>query len=330
MIQNTPPINTIKVANDKKLILKSCGKVDLNVVGENGKIAKIQVENVLYVPELATDLLSVSQIIKKGCNVQCNKEGSKIFNKNNQLIASAKLINNMYRLNTHCVPAYISSVKDNDFYLWHQRMAHLNFEDLNKLSEATGVEKLKNDGKVICITCQEGKQTRNYFSSEGSRAKEKLELVHSDVCGPMEVPSLGGACYFVTFIDDFTGKVFVYLLSNKSEVFKKFKEFKTFVENQLSTTIKIFRTDNGREYLSNDFQTFLKKSGIAHQASVPYTPQQNGLAERMNRTLLERARCMIINASLQKQYWAEAVTTAAYVTNRCPTRSLAYSTPEEM
>ncbi|KAL0860331.1 hypothetical protein ABMA27_009736 [Loxostege sticticalis] len=136
-----PPVSTIKVANDKKLIVKSCGKVDLNVVGENGKIATIKVENVLYVPELATNLLSVSQIIKKGCNVQFDKEGSKIFNKDNQLITSAKLINNMYRLNTHSVPAYISAVKDDDSFVWHQRMAHLNFEDLNKLSESTGVIK---------------------------------------------------------------------------------------------------------------------------------------------------------------------------------------------
>ncbi|KAL0849649.1 hypothetical protein ABMA28_013903 [Loxostege sticticalis] len=158
-------------------------------------------------------------------------------------------------------------------------------------------------------------------------ANDKKLIVKS--CGKVDL-NVVGARYFVTFIDDFTRKVFVYLLTNKSDVFNKFKEFKAYAENQLSTTIKILRTDNGREYLSNDFQTFLKKSGIIHQTSVPYTPQQNGLAERMNRTLLERARCMIINASLQKQFWGEAVTTAAYITNRCPTRSLAYSTPEEM
>lgn len=325
----TPPISTIKVANDKKLVVKACGKVNLNVVNMQGQLETIKVQNVLYVPELATNLLSVSQIINSGCQVQFDKQGCKILNKTNKQVAAAKMINNMYRLVTHSVPAYTSASTENDSYLWHQRMAHLNFEDLNKLSESAGVT-LENTDKVICISCLEGKQTRFPFPSEGSRAQAKLELIHSDVCGPMETLSMGGARYFLTFIDDFTRKVFVYVLKRRSEVFQKFQEFKVLVENQLDLTIKTLRTDNGAEYLSNEFQGFLKKSGIIHQTSTPYSPQQNGLAERMNRTLLERARCMLLNAKLQKHYWAEAVSTAAYITNRCPTRALAFLTPEEM
>lgn len=324
-----PLIDTIKVADDKKLTVKACGKVKLQVVNRNGKSEMIEVHNVLYVPELATNLLSVSQIINNGCHVQFDKEGCRIFNKMNKLVAEAKLINNMYRLNTNSISAYMSTTKNNDAYLWHQRMAHLNFEDLNKLSESTGV-KIENKDKVVCISCLEGKQSRNSFPSEGSRAKGMLELIHSDVCGPMEVQSLGGANYFVTFIDDYSRKVHVYLIKNKSDVFDKFKEYKAMVENQLNLSIKKLRTDNGREYLSNEFKSFLTKNGISHQTSTPYTPQQNGLAERMNRTLLERARCMLLNAKLQKQYWAEAVSTAAYITNRCPTRALAFQSPEEI
>ncbi|GBP30596.1 Retrovirus-related Pol polyprotein from transposon TNT 1-94 [Eumeta japonica] len=139
------------------------------------------------------------------------------------------------------------------------------------------------------------------------QSTESSELIHSDVCGPMEVKSLGGARSIL-----------------------KFKEYKALVENQLNFKIKCLRSDNGREYLSNDFSNYLKKSGIIHQTSNSYTPQQNGLAERMNRTLMERARCMLINSDLQKSYWAEAVSTAAYITNRCPTRALSYATPEEM
>lgn len=220
----TPPVSTIKVANDKKLVVKSCGKVTLNVLNGNGKINTISVQNVLYVPELTTNLLSVSQIINSGCQVQFDQKGCMIFNKNNEKVAVAKMINNMYRLNIHSVQAYISATKDSDFYLWHQRLAHLNFEDLNKFSENTGV-KLQNKDKVVCITCLEGKQTRIPFPTEGTRAQNKLELIHSDICGPMEVQSFGGARYFVTFIDDFTRKVFVFILKNKSDVFEKFKEF---------------------------------------------------------------------------------------------------------
>lgn len=202
----SPPISTIKVADDKKLLVEACGKINLNVVNSNGEMNTIQVQNVLYVPGLATNLLSVSQIIKNGCQVQFDQKGCKIINKNNEQVAAAKLINNMYRLNTQSVPAYISASKDNDWYLWHQRMAHLNFEDLSKLTESAGF-KLENKEKVVCISCLQGKQSRIPFPTEGSRAREKLELIHSDVCGPMEVPSLGGARYFVTFIDDYTRKI---------------------------------------------------------------------------------------------------------------------------
>lgn len=327
--ETTPPITTIRVANDKKLVVKACGNINLNVVNVRGQLDTIKVQNVLYVPELATNLLSVSQIINSGCQVQFDKQGCKILNKANKQVATAKMMNNMYRLVTQSIPAYISASTENDSYLWHQRMAHLNFEDLNKQSESAGVN-LENTDKVICISCLEGKQTRLPFPSEGSRAQAKLELIHSDVCGPMETPSLGGARYFLTFIDDFTRKVYVYLIKSKSEVFQKFQEFKVLVENQLDLKVKTLRTDNGTEYLSNEFQAFLKKSGIVHQTSNVFTPQQNGLAERMNRTLLERARCMLLNAKLQKHYWAEAVSTAAYITNRCPTRALAFLTPEEM
>lgn len=326
-----PPISSIRIANDKMLEVKSSGKVNLNVVDKMGNVQTIQVKNVLFVPELATNLLSVSQMISNGCSVQFNEGGCTIFNKENTEVAAAKLIQNMYRLNTHSVPAYICKSNESDRYLWHQRMAHLNFGDLNKLTDcAEGVKAFKNKDSIICECCQKGKQSRLPFPTEGSRAKQPLELIHSDVCGPLEMKSLGGARYFLTFTDDYTRKVFVYFLTNKSDVFIKFKEFKALVENQLNLKIKCIRTDNAKEYLSNEFSVYLKNAGIIHQTSNPYTPQQNGLAERMNRTLMERARCMLINSNLQKQYWAEAVATAAYITNRCPTRALSYATPEEL
>ncbi|GBP23670.1 Retrovirus-related Pol polyprotein from transposon TNT 1-94 [Eumeta japonica] len=303
-----PPITSIKIANSKMLPVKSCGKIDLNVIGSNNVKQTIQITHVLYVPELTTNLLSVSQIMKNGCSIQFTKQGCKIFNKMNTEVAAANLINNMYRLNTDTVTAYSCKMNETDFLLWHKRMAHLNFNDLNKLSNCTdGVKLIQNKNQMVCELCQKGKQSRLPFPSEGSRALNPLELIHSDVCGPMEVKSLGGARSIL-----------------------KFKEYKALVENQLNFKIKCLRSDNGREYLSNDFSNYLKKSGIIHQTSNSYTPQQNGLAERMNRTLMERARCMLINSDLQKSYWAEAVSTAAYITNRCPTRALSYATPEEM
>ncbi len=154
------------------------------------------------------------------------------------------------------------------------------------------------------------------------RTRRKLELVHSDVCGPMSVESVGGKKYFVTFIYDYSRCCDVYFLKYKSEVFEKFKEFEAAVTNETGTTIGTLRTDNGGEYLSAAFVDFLKSKGIRYELSVPHSPQQNGVAERMNRTLMESARSMISHAGLPNSYWAEAVGTAAYVKNRVPTSSL--------
>ncbi|KAL0811972.1 hypothetical protein ABMA28_009370 [Loxostege sticticalis] len=166
--------------------------------------------------------------------------------------------------------------------------------------------------KVVCC----GKVNLNVTQKDGTT---KL----------IQVTSLGGARYFLTFIDDFSRKVCVFTLKSKSECLNKFKEYKCLVENQLNVKIKTLRTDNGTEYTNKEFADFLRSSGIKHQTSTPYTPQQNGLAERMYRTLVEKARCMLINANLQKYLWAEAVVTAAYIVNRSPTRAPDWKTPEE-
>ena len=141
------------------------------------------------------------------------------------------------------------------------------------------------------------------------------------------MPSHGGARYFITFIDDFSRKVWVYVLKHKSEAFEKFKDWLTLIENQTERRVKRLRTDNGLEYCCNDFEQFCIKKGIARHKTVRHTPQQNGLAERMNRTLVEKVRCMLFNANLSKHFWAEAVTTAAYLVNRSPSVALHFKTP---
>lgn len=329
--ETLPQIRTIKVANDKALTVESSGQLTLDTCNEKGESNKILFQNVLFVPELVTNLLSVSQIVNNGGEVKFNHKGCIILNKDKKIVATATLINNMYRLNLTHGQAYISDVDKEDFYLWHQRMGHLNFIDLNKIEENTdGVKLSKKPDKLTCVTCLEGKQTRLPFKSSTTRATKLLEIVHSDICGPMETTSIGGAKYYITFIDDYSKKVFVYFLHKKSEALEKFKEFKSEVENQLECNIKCLRTDNGLEYMNNNFTEFLVKAGIIHQTTTPYTPEQNGVSERMNRTLVEKAKCLLTNAHLPKSYWAEAIHTAAYLNNRSPTRSLAFKTPEEM
>lgn len=146
----------------------------------------------------------------------------------------------------------------------------------------------------------------------------------------MNVKSVGGSRYFITFIDDMSRQIFVYFIKEKGQVFETFKMFKAMVENQTNKKIKVLRSDNGGEYISKQFDDFLKENGIKRQLTVPHTPQQNGIAERANRTLVEMARSMIVHANLEEYFWAEAISTAAYIRNRSLTKIHPDMTPQEI
>ncbi|MCO5572855.1 hypothetical protein L7F22_026614 [Adiantum nelumboides] len=168
------------------------------------------------------------------------------------------------------------------------------------------------------------------FSLDGSvRATRKLQLVHSDVCGPMRTPSVGNSLYFVTFIDDFSRFCWVYPLKAKSDVSAIFQHYVSMVENETGCKVQTLRTDRGGEYMSGAFKDFLGKKGIKHQCTMPYTPQQNGVVVRKNRSLMEMARCMLKAKGLPHKLWMETVACAAHVLNRCPTHALKNITPYE-
>lgn len=215
--------------------------------------------------------------------------------------------------------------------LWHQRLGHINMRSLKNLESMSTGMKLKNDENKLCEACLEGKMTKKPFKPSESVSTKPLRLIHSDVCGPMKVKSLGGSRYFVTFIDDYSRCSKVYFMMNKSEVPEKFKEFQRLVENEHKLKIGTLRSDSGGEYLAREFQEYLKTQGIKHELSVPFCPPQNGVSERYNRTLMESARCMLSHAGLPHMFWAEAVSSANYISNRVPTTALKENkTPFEM
>ncbi|CAB3988910.1 Retrovirus-related Pol poly from transposon TNT 1-94 [Paramuricea clavata] len=207
--------------------------------------------------------------------------------------------------------------------LWHQRYEHLSVKNLRLLRDqklVTGLDFQSTKESDFCEGCAQGKQKRAPFPKEqATRASEILGIIHSDVCGPMQENSLGGNKYFVTFIDDKSRFTAVYFMKTKDQLLDKFKEYEAMVTNITGKKIMILRSDNGGEYTSKEFVNYLKEKGIQHQLSVPRTPQQNGVAERMNRTIQETARSMIHNAGLDTKFWAEAVCTAVTVRHRCPT-----------
>ena len=142
-----------------------------------------------------------------------------------------------------------------------------------------------------------------------------LELVYPDVCGTINVKSLGGASYFVTFIDDASKKVWAYPMKKKGEVFEIFQNFHVVVERETNKLLKCLRTKSGGEYCSNAFKNYCNRFGIKHQKTIPDTPQKNGTAERMNRTIIEKVRCMLSNSRLENNFWEEAIRTTCYLIN---------------
>ena len=173
-----------------------------------------------------------------------------------------------------------------------------------------------NDKSAVCECCITEKLARKAFPTSTTRAAEKLDLIHTDVCGPMPTATPSGNKYVMTLVDDCSRYTVVTLLKKKSEVFQRIQDFVRLCETKYQRKPKMFRSDNGGEYIGNDVKVFLRREGIQWQLTAPYTPQQNGIAERRNPSLTEMARCKLTDAKLHNRYWGEAVLTATYLLNR--------------
>ncbi|RVX04494.1 Retrovirus-related Pol polyprotein from transposon RE1 [Vitis vinifera] len=216
--------------------------------------------------------------------------------------------------------------------LWHKRFGHFHYAALKHLHQKGLTQGLPVicDEKNVCQVCQFGKQSRLSFPvNKAWRASERLQLIHTDVCGPMKTPSLNGNMYFILFIDDKTRMCWVFFMKQKSEVAGVFQSFKALVENQANCSIKVIRSDNGTEYTSDKFDKFCVEAGIVHQLTVTYSPQQNGVSERKNRTIMEMTRCLLFEKKMPKCFWAEAINTAVYLLNRLPTKAVKNKTSFE-
>ena len=305
------------------------GDIQVNMTFKVSKQKNCVMRRVLYVPKLTSNLFSVRAAVLKGNTVRFGDLNCWIKNRKGKLIGMGSLVDNkLYKLN--CTPvvqvqqcASPALEKGNSADLWHRRLGHLGKQQMREVASkelARGMTISKNDELSFCESCIEGKLHRKPFKCVGGiRSTRKLQCVHSDVCGPMPTESLGQKRYFVLFTDDYSRCCQVYFMRHKSEVLHKFKEFEALATNESGLSISTLRTDNGGEYVSKEFEEFLKSKGIRHELTVPYSPAQNGVAERLNRTLMESARAMIRFARLPDSYWGEAVATAGYIRNRVPT-----------
>lgn len=327
------PVEIAIAKNDECIVAKHSGKVKV-ISKVNNKDLLCTIENVLFVPELRCNLFSVMRVDDAGMRVTY-AEGEVAIYRGSELVASGKRDGKLYRLNF--VRARVGENKSmltcglvpKNVQLWHRRFGHLNAKSLDQLIRRDMVSGLKLNGGqngkelVTCEACVLGKQTRKPFAvREGKRSSRVLELIHSDVCGPISPDGLDGAKYFVTFIDDWSHFVVVYLVEAKSEVFRYFKMYEAMATAKFGKKVCRLRCDNGGEYRSNEFEQFCQEKGIQVEWTAPYTPEMNGTSERFNRTLVEKSRAMLEDSRVDKKFWGQAIQTAAYLTNRSPSSAL--------
>lgn len=312
LVEEKPVDCIIKVAKrNANIKAEKCG----TLFTENDEGITLKIENVLQCNELDYNLLSVKQIEKAGLRIIFEKE-TVIISKNSKVILQGHLRGNLYiiTLKLHHISANV---------------AHTNLDILHRRMGHSSVYPSKN----LCEVCIKGKQTREQFKtiSEEKKPKRILEVVSSDVAGPFTPETYDGMKYYVTFIDHYTHFAQIYVMKHKNEVFDRFKEYEAQVTSRFQKKISRFRCDNGGEYNSQEFKRFCKVKGIQIEYTVPRNPEQNGVSERLNRTILNMARCLLFDAHLTKSFWGEAVRTAVYIINRLPTTSIkSRTTPAEL
>ena len=209
----------------------------------------------------------------------------------------------------------ISSSEAHTAETWHRILGHCNMNDVFKLEGVVEGMKITSKGKPECGTCVQGKMSQYQNREPDRRATAPLQLVHSDLAGPITPVSREGHKYAMVFVDGFSGAFGVYFLKNKSDATRAAEQF--LADTAPYGSVKRLRSDNEGEYISEEFKSLLLKNHIKHETSASYSPHQNGTAERAWRSIFDMARCLLIDAELPKQFWTYAVMTSAHICNRC-------------
>ncbi|GKA17452.1 zinc finger, CCHC-type containing protein [Tanacetum coccineum] len=291
-----------------------------SVVLEFSSGKSITLFNVLYVLKLRKNLISGPVLNKCGYK-QVYESDKYILSKCGVFVGFGYYNNGMFMLNLNKVPddsdsVYMSSSSTVvNSSLWHARLGHVHYKRMLEMSKDELIPAI-DENPDKCTTCMLTKITRQPFKSI-TRKSVILELIHSDLCDFHATPSLGNKKYVITFIDDASRFCYVYLLHAKDEALDKFRIYKTEVELQQNDLIKTLRTDRGGEYYD---PVFFQSVGIIHETTAPYTPQQNGVAERKNRALKEMVNSMLSYSGLSEGFWGEAMLTACYLLNRVPNK----------
>jgi len=306
--------NTVEIANGNHMTPSGRGTIKLKI----NKDQNLILQDVWHFPGLGSNLFSTTKCEEAGFTLTFKSQTLTIIHPEDKFEIKAQKVDGLYWLKG--VPIIEESARkvSENTDLWHRRLGHPGLDVLRKLNKAT------SDDPLNCKDCIISNQTRTSFPTSPHRAKDKLELVHTDIVGPLNQASLGGFRYLITFLDDMSRHSWVYPLQGKSgeEVLTTLKNWKILVEKQSGNFIKTLHSDNGGEYQNHELQSFLEKEGIIHIRTMAYSPQQNGRAERLNRTLLNKVRAILTASKLPLSFWVEALREANTLRNHLPTKSL--------
>lgn len=340
-------ISPVKVHLADDTVVEACQEgtiyIDMDLCdGKPSTKTTLQLKKVLYIPEAGVSMVSCAQLDKSGISTTISN-GRCIFtdryeNENAIGYATRRRVDGLFILNGMVIPketsvAFVGRTKvketEQGVDLWHQRLGHISKDRVRNMTGefVTGMSLSDEAERIDCTTCVESKQHK--ASATGTLVKENgRDAIHSDIIGPIRPRSLGGGRYLLCFIvgQSRFGKVFV--IKKRSEATERFKEFKAWVERQTQMLIKQFHSDGAKEYLK--MGDFLVAAGIDQTQSTAYTPQSNGIAERYNRTLLDKTRAMLIQSGLPMSFWGEAALHAAYLSNITGSSVLKDKTPHEL
>ncbi|KAJ9552232.1 hypothetical protein OSB04_016277 [Centaurea solstitialis] len=334
---------TDHMTNDPSKLVSKCPPKQSKILTANGGGAHVTCEGpaqvsssmnldtVLVVPSLSSNLLSVSQITKAlKCSVtfwpdECMFQDMRTH----RILGYGTRRGKLYYLEEEDLgKAYHTGINQGNkvlAWLWHRRLGHLSFSYLKRLKPSLFLN--LNDSEFKCGTCEMAKSHKTSYTSSNNKSLIPFMTIHSDVWGPARILTPNGARYFVTFIDECTRMIWISLLKHKGEVCYVFQELYRMVKSQYKCDIQVLQSDNGTEYINREMENFCKENSIRHQTSCVGTPQQNGLAERRNRQLLEIVRASLFDMNVPRQYWGEAVRSAAYLMNRTPSSVIEFKTP---
>jgi hypothetical protein len=281
----------------------------------------ITLSNALFVPRISQQLISLVQLLDKLITIAKDGDTFQVLS-SRLLLFEGKIKDNLLFASASKPSAFLAA-RSNSSMLWHHCLGHPS----NAVLQELRLPLPKSDD---CSVCSCSKMTLLPFSSHFSSALFPLHRLHLDLVGPVNPSSVSGFRYFMTCVDQFSSFKFVCFLKSKADALDKFKKLLDMVENKQGTTVKEVVSDRGGKFVNQAFKAFTSARGIKHVLAPPYTPEHNGFAERANCTVIKKARCILMTSKLPRSYWAEAVNTAAFVSNMLPTASCGNVSPYEL